>query len=256
MDRGKSFPMIPSDDLYSELDGTFEIDVFPDFPPAHNGLQLAGPAEIGVLATAVDACAATSARAAELGADLLLVHHGMLWGAGPRIVGPYFRTVAPLIETGCALYSIHLPLDAHPVFGNNILLCQRLAMPSPEPFGPYEGRQIGYVGEVETTDVTAAEAALGLTLEEAVAPPGPVRRIAVVSGSGASFASAALDAGADVLLTGEIKHHDRVACRDLGLGVWAGGHYATETLGVHALGEHLAETHGFEHHFIDLPTGG
>lgn len=127
--------------LVHTLDAWLDLPAWPDFPGAFNGLQIEGPAEIATVASAVDACAATSAAAVAAGADLLIVHHGMFWGATAPLVGPLFDAVAPLMRRPCALYAAHLPLDGHPEFGNNALLADRLGIPRGErrPFGDHGG---------------------------------------------------------------------------------------------------------------------
>lgn len=230
---------------------------FPDFPGAHNGLQIEGGTAVSVIASAVDACAATSRAAVDAGADLLLVHHGLFWGVGGPLTGPAYAAVAPLIRKPCALYSSHLPLDAHPELGNNALLAERLGPAARSPFGHFEDRTIGLLLELDQP-MGAEEAGrrLELALETGGAERHTARRVAVVSGSAASFIPEALRAGAEVLLTGEVKHHDRVLARDHGLTLWLGGHYATETPGVRALGDRLAADYDLRHVVLDLPTGG
>ncbi len=243
-------------ELLGVLDEMFSIPDYPDFSGAWNGVQLEMPAEVNTIATAVDACAATSAAAAAVDADLLLVHHGMLWDGVRPITGAYFATIEPLIVGGCGLYSIHLPLDAHEIFGNNAIIANAMGVTERVPFGDYKGSAIGWLGTTSVQTATDAGKALGYDVVEAVEPSAPVSRIAIVSGSGGSTLDEAVAVGADVLLTGEVDHHARVAARDRGIGIWLGGHYQTETAGVRALGDHLANEFGITHAPLDLPTGG
>lgn len=212
-----------------------------------------------MIASAVDACAATSTAAVAAGADLLIVHHGVFWGATAPLVGPLFEAIAPLVRRPCALYAAHLPLDGHPEFGNNALLADRLGIPRAKrrPFGDYGGRSLGLLAELpEAIDAGEAARRLGMPVDIAGAGDCEARTIAIVSGAGGSLIDEAVASGAEVLLTGEVKHHDRVAARDRGLSLWLGGHYATETLGVRALVDRLADEFGLDAVHLDLPTGG
>jgi len=248
---------IPAATIVETLEQRFELADFPDFSGAHNGVQLEPPELIRCMATAVDACGMTSHMAAEQDADLLLVHHGMLWGGPKRIVGPQYATVAPLIRSNCGLISIHLPLDGDAEFGNNALICAQLGLERTSPFGYMKGITAGWLATTKTP-LTAAAASekLSISITEAVAPSRPVETLAVVSGSAGSLIDEARAANADVLLTGECNHHDRVWARDAGLGLWLGGHYNTETFGVRAVGEWLADRYNLRHVFLDAPTGG
>jgi dinuclear metal center YbgI/SA1388 family protein len=241
--------------LTSAIDRWLNTAGTPDFPGAHNGLQVEGQATVDTIATAVDACTATAVAAANAGAQLLIVHHGLLWNDPAPIVGPLAATLRTLLGAGCGLYAAHLPLDGHDEFGNNAILARRLGLRNPRPFGEFAGFAVGRIGAWSGTVAEAANA-MGLNLVEAVSPARPVECVAVVSGSGKSLIADAAEAGAQVLLTGEVDHHARVAARDLGLGLWLGGHYATETWGVRALGERLAREFSLRHVALDFPTGG
>src|SRR5690606_10469264 len=146
--------------------------------------------EIATVASAVDACAATSAAAVAAGADLLIVHHGMFWGATAPLVGPLFDAVAPLMRRPCALYAAHLPLDGHPEFGNNALLADRLGIPRGErrPFGDHGGRPLGLLAELpEALDAAEAARRLGMPVDIAGAGRSAARTIAIVSGAAGSL---------------------------------------------------------------------
>lgn len=243
-------------ELIAYLNELLETDSTPDYSGAWNGVQVEIPDDVRTIATAVDACFASAVEARKAHADLLIVHHGLLWGGVRRITGDFYLCLRELMLARCGLYSVHLPLDGHKTLGNNAILAKRLGLRRSAPFGEFKGIAVGRIGSASFAGVDAAAAKLGLPLVEAVAPARPVRKVAVCSGGAGSLLREAVDKGADVLLTGEIDHHVRVAARDLGIGIWTGGHYATETFGVAALGEHLAEKFGLAHHFLDLPTGG
>lgn len=238
------------------IDEALDVSGYPDFSGAHNGVQVEIPDDVRTIATAVDACFPAAAAARKQHADVLLVHHGLLWSGVRPITGDYYRCLRELIMARCGLYSVHLPLDGHKTLGNNAILAKALGMRRPAPFGDFKGATVGRIGACSVSTCEAAGDRLGIAVTEAVAATRPVKKIAVCSGSAGSLLREAHDKGADVLLTGEVDHHVRVAARDLGLGVWTGGHYATETFGIRALGDHLAEKFALKHIFIDLPTGG
>jgi len=240
------------------IEGIFDVSEFPDYSHALNGLQVDGPEEIRCLAVGVDASEVTIQRALEEGAQLLLVHHGLFWdGFGP-ISGPRFRKVAALIQGEMALYALHLPLDAHPELGNCALLIRGMGLEPAGTFAPYKGVDIGVWAQAGLgRDV------LGQRLEEAVGgkvrliPGGPdmVDRVGILTGSGASALSEAAALGLDALVTGEAAHQNFHEAMEFGVNLYLAGHYATETFGVKALAERLAQEFSLEWSFLDFPTG-
>jgi dinuclear metal center YbgI/SA1388 family protein len=233
----------------------------PDYPNALNGLQVGGPEEVTRVVAAVDASEASIAAAVERGADLLLVHHGLFWDGLQPVTGRRLRRLRPLLEHGVAVYSVHLPLDAHPEVGNCALLGRALGLDLQGRFASYGGVDIGWWGtlpdilEVSSLRDRLADALGGAAVH--VIPGGPerVERVGVVTGGGASFTAGAAELGLDALVTGEGSHHTHFDAMELGIHVLMGGHYATETFGVRALAEHLAERFGLEWEFVDQPTG-
>jgi dinuclear metal center YbgI/SA1388 family protein len=232
----------------------------PDDPRALNGLQVAGPEEVRSIAVAVDASEASILEAAAREADLMIVHHGLFWGGTRPLTGPHFRRVRALIQNDLALYSCHLPLDGHAEIGNSALLGRALGLELEGRFAAYEGAKIGWHGRLAEPLtlpglVARAESALGGAVH--VIPGGPDRidRVGVVTGGGASFIAEAAASGLDALVTGEGPHHAHFDAVELGIHVLFGGHYATETFGVRALGEHLADRFDLTCTFIDQPTG-
>ncbi|RMF19371.1 MAG: Nif3-like dinuclear metal center hexameric protein [Candidatus Dadabacteria bacterium] len=247
--------MATAADIIAWLNDVLDIPGHPDFGGAHNGVQVEPPDQISVVATAVDACAHSAEAAREAGAQMLLVHHGMFWGGVQPVTRERYRLLSALLAAPCGLYSAHLPLDSHELYGNNAILADRLGLDRIEPFGTFEGCAVGRIGDTSLDGPEAAAARLGFEIVEAV-PPVRAGRLAVVSGNGGSLVREAALVGASILLTGEVDHHDRVLARDLGLGIWCGGHYQTETVGVRALGQALAEAFDVTHVPLDLPTGG
>lgn len=252
--------------LVQYLDAYLGVPEHPDYPTALNGLQVAAPAEREVrrLAGAVDASLATIDDAVASEADLLVVHHGLFWSGLEPLTGRHYSKVRALMKADVALYSAHLPLDGHPEIGNAALLASALNVTDLEPFARYEGADVGWLGtlaESASRDVLARRVA-GAVDPVGNAPvrvlaggPDAVRRVAVVTGGGGSFIGAAVDAGADALVTGEGSHHTFVEATELGLNVYYAGHYATETFGVKALCRHAAERFGLEWSFLDHPSG-
>ena len=234
-------------------------DEVADPPEAMNGLQVeSGKDEVTRIATAVDACEATIRMAAEQRADLLLVHHGLFWG-GPRpLVGPAYARVAGLIKGGVALYSAHLPLDRHPEVGNNAVLARLLDITPRGEFGSYHGAPIGVWGDVDLPrDELARKLGAVLGAAPRLLPFGPerARRVGIVTGAGGSLIPQAAAAGLDTYITGEGQHWTYFDAEELGVNVFYAGHYATETVGVKALAEHVSRKFSLPWVFLDHPTG-
>lgn len=246
-------------ELVSYVDDYLRIREIEDFGP--QGLQVEAEAgEIKRIALAVDAAPDVIQAAADWEADMLLVHHGILWRSVEPIAGPLGKRVRLLLANGINLYSAHLALDAHPVVGNNAILAEMLGVEIESWWMPEGGAMLGVCGPVEsgtTVQTLANRAARGLSTSVRVLPHGPatVSRVAIVSGFAAEQVSAAKEAGADTYVTGETSHAHYWAAADHEMNVLYAGHYATETVGVRALGDHLASKFGLETRFLDFPTG-
>ncbi|MDA0311937.1 MAG: Nif3-like dinuclear metal center hexameric protein [Gemmatimonadetes bacterium] len=246
--------------LLQYLDGYLGVDGHPDYPTALNGLQVAGPDEVQKIAVAVDASEAAIAAAVDLNADLLIVHHGLFWGGLQPLTGRHFRKVQMLLAADIALYSCHLPLDSHGEVGNCAVLGRAMGLELEGQFGPYKGKEIGWWGTLpDATNPIDMSVKLEELLDTVVhliaGGSDRIERVGIVTGGGASFIEAAVAAGLDALVTGEGSHHSHFDATELGINVFFGGHYATETFGVRALAEHLQERFQVEWHFIDQPTG-
>ncbi len=244
--------------LTGYLDDYLSIRSIPDYKGAYNGLQVDGPEEVNSIAVAVDACLYTIERSISLPVDLLIVHHGLFWGATAPVTETYYRRVAGLIKNNIGLYSSHLPLDAHPEVGNNQVLARKLGLTPSGTFGDFEGVPIGVTVSTELTRdafVDRVREALGIEPLVIAAGPSEVRSVGLLTGGGGSWIDRAKMAGLDTYLTGEGAHHTFFEAEERGINVIYAGHYATETVGVRALGDHLASRFGFRVVFIDHPTG-
>jgi len=245
-------------ELVSYLDHYLSVRDVPDAPNALNGLQVENSGAVTRVAAAVDLCEATVGLAATQGADLLLVHHGLFWGGLRPLAGPFYRRVAGLVRSNIALYSAHLPLDRHPEVGNNAVLARALAVALCGEFGEEYGIKLGVWGELSVErEVLVRRLGALLGVEPLVLAFGPeqVRRVGVVTGAGGSLIPQAAAAGLDTYITGEGPHHTFFDAEELGVNVIYAGHYATETVGVKALAEHVSAKFQLPWTFLDHATG-
>lgn len=253
-----SFLAMKLESLLEYLDGYLGVTGHPDYPNALNGLQVAGSGEVTRVCTAVDASEQAIEEAARSGANLLMVHHGLFWDGLRPITGRRHRKLDRLFRSAMGLYSVHLPLDSHREIGNCILLARALGLTPLGRLGAYQGTELGWWGET-TLDrdafVARARSVLGGPVQVLAHGPAQIERVGVITGSGGSFIEQAARLGLDTLVTGEGAHHVAIDAAELGLNVVYGGHYATETFGIRALGEHLAQRFGLEQQFLELPTG-
>jgi dinuclear metal center YbgI/SA1388 family protein len=246
-------------DIIRTLDELLSPGDFRDLGP--NGLQVPGTPEVTKVVTAVSARRELSERAVELGAQLVLVHHGLFWDFHPTGLTPLLaERLRPLFKHDINLAAYHLPLDAHPGLGNNAILARELGCSDQQPFGVYKGTAIGVRGRFDGDGITPAELRArvrAVTGREPLllgAGPDAIRSIGIISGSAADSLGEAVAAGLDAFLTGEPREHITAEAAEHGVHFVAAGHYATETFGIRALGELLADRFGVEHHFVDLPN--
>jgi dinuclear metal center YbgI/SA1388 family protein len=229
-----------------------------DYAGAVNGLQVENRGTVTRLAATVDATLATVKLAITDGADLMIVHHGLFWNPRQPWTGKNRELLQLLIENNLAVYSSHLPLDAHPRLGNNAQLCAALGLKTLKPFFFSHGRFIGFQArrEISRTELAGhLERATGA--KPRVIPGGSeiCRNIGVVTGGAGGDLQQAADEGVDTFITGEGPHWTYAAAEELGLNVFYGGHYATETFGVKALAAELSKKFKLPWTFIDHPTG-
>lgn len=244
--------------LVRYADSLLQTPTFGDYAGATNGLQVENSGRITRIAAAVDASLATVKLAIAADADLMIVHHGLFWSPSHPWTGKKYELLRTLLDHDLAVYSSHLPLDAHPQLGNNIRLATALGLKRLKPFFPSHGQPIGL-----RTTATLKRDELTRRLARAtgdaplVIPAGPAicRRIGIVTGgAGAELKQASIE-GIDTFITGEGPHWTFALAEELGVNVFYAGHYATETFGVKALAEHLSRKFRVPWVFLDHPTG-
>jgi len=229
-----------------------------DYDGAANGLQVDGRGPITRIAATVDASLATVKLAIAARADLLIVHHGLFWSPSHPWTGKKHELLRLLVENNLAIYSSHLPLDAHPKLGNNAQLCAALGLKNLKPFFLTHGQTIGFKSKIK---ISRAELAKRLERATGAKPkiiPGGneiCERIGAVTGGAGGDLKIAADEGVDTFITGEGPHWTYALAEELGLNVFYGGHYATETFGVKALAAHLSKKFKLPWEFLDHPTG-
>ena len=229
-----------------------------DWANAVNGLQVENSGSVTRIGAAVDASTRTFKAAAERGVDLLLVHHGLFWPGIQPITGGFRRQIALLLERDIALYSVHLPLDMHPLVGNNAQLATALELRDPQPFAEMKGQLVGLKSRTALSRdelVRRLEHSLAGPVKLFASGPAVTACIGVITGGGGSEIYAATRDGVDTFITGEAPHWVVVAAEELGVNLLLGGHYATETFGVKALAAHLSERFAIPWEFIAAPTG-
>ncbi|MEX2502367.1 MAG: Nif3-like dinuclear metal center hexameric protein [Trueperaceae bacterium] len=246
------------DELVRWLDATLQVADFDD--PSLNGLQVEGAHEVSKVAVAVDSSLSTFEQAADVGADLLIVHHGLFWGPAAPIRGMMGDRVRFLLERGINLYAAHIPLDAHRELGNNWGLARILGMDELRPFGRFGGALVGVAG-VFPTPIALRELAdqlekeLGESVLVHAGGPMEVGSLGIVSGAAAREVDAAADQGLDAFLTGEPKHDVFYVPFERKINALFAGHYMTETVGVHLLARRIEEEFQLDTEFLLLPTG-
>jgi dinuclear metal center YbgI/SA1388 family protein len=248
----------------AHLDSVLRVRETPDYPPALNGVQVQHRGPVQKIAAAVDVSARTIRAAIDADANLLLVHHGLFWAGLQPLTGLFYERVQLLLQHDVALYSVHLPLDAHPTLGNSRLLAREIGLEATAGFAHYQTIDCGVRGlsDVPTSDLVkrlhAFATSHGGSARASVATPGRrTRHWAICSGAGASADTIreAVELGVDTLITGEGPHWSAVEAEEKGLVIIYAGHYATETLGVRALAAQLSAEFDVPFTFIAAPTG-
>lgn len=244
--------------LVAYLDEFLMKDQVSDFCP--NGLQVEGSPSVSRLVTGVSACRELFERARQRHADAVLVHHGIFWQGDSRtITGLQHQRVAELIEGDLNLIAYHLPLDRHPEIGNNAIAARRLKLTRVKPFGNHAGTSLGFKGEFEQPIPIGELLERCLTVFQQkplsfTEGPAAVSTVGMISGAAESSFHEAISSGLDAFITGEASEWVMNVARESATHFIAAGHYATERLGVEALGEHLNQQFGLEVHFEDIPN--
>ena len=250
--------MATLDDIVSFLDTELRIKEVPDYPGAMNGLQMEGRQAVKQVAVAVDASLPVVRKAIESGANLLIVHHGMFWNGARMVTGATHEKFKIAMEAGLAIYSAHIPLDIHPVVGNNACLASALELQEAEPFFEWKGILLGIRGRFEGSLnqlVSRVGEVLGEDPHVCSAGSGEAGIVGVITGGAGSEVVAVRESGIDSFLTGEGPHWSYTEAEELGMNMIYGGHYLTETGGVKAIADMLSEKFGLEAGFIDHPSG-
>jgi dinuclear metal center YbgI/SA1388 family protein len=233
-------------------------ETFSDSDGAVNGLQVENSDGVAKIGAAVDGSLATIKLAIASGVDLMIVHHGLFWGPAIPWTGKRREMIELLVRHDVAVYSSHLPLDAHPQLGNNALLSAALGFTKLKPFFLEKGRYIGWQTQARISREQLSEKlAKALRRPPLLLPGGGARceRIGIVTGGAGGEIKIAAAEGVDTFITGEGPHWTFALAEDLGLNVFYGGHYATETFGVKALAAELSKTFRVPWTFLDHPTG-
>jgi len=208
-----------------------------------NGIQVDGSRYVNRVLTAVDADINSIKRAVELNVNLMIVHHGLFWKKNEVIIGPLYEKVALLIKHNVSLYAVHLPLDIHEEFGNNIQIVKALALRNISKFAECRGLFLGYSGEVELSNIGSfksfVEESLNTKIKLFNFGSKEVKKVGVVSGAGGFSVSLAPQYGVDTIITGEASYPEILLARDLGINLMLAGHYETEVFGVRAIANKL-----------------
>jgi len=247
------------DEIIAFCDEFLDSGSYDDYAP--NGLQVPGAQQVDAIATAVSANLETLKKAVSGGAQLVLVHHGLIWGSGaePLTLSMAAR-LRTILSSGVGLAAYHLPLDAHSEIGNNVLLRDALGLtPDPRPFAEAKGSPIGAIGFAEHgVDIVELESRLRSATgsEPLVFDSGPdlIRLVGIVTGGGSFAIHEAAEMGLDALITGEPSEPVMAEANEYGIHFLAGGHYATETFGIKTLGVTVAQRFGVAHRFVDVPN--
>lgn len=234
------------------------IGEFHDWAEAMNGLQVANQGSVTRIAAAVDISVRTVKMAREAGADLLMVHHGFFWGGMRPWTGKRYEMLRNLMEGNIAVFSAHLPLDAHPKIGNNALLAKMLGLKNVEPFMSMKGQTIGFKGtrKIKREELARLfEKVLGAPCVTLPCGTEDCHKIGVVSGGAGEEVADAFYEGVDTYITGEGPHWTWTTAQELGINVLYGGHYNTERFGIQALAENVSKKFGLPWSFLDDPSG-
>ncbi len=245
-------------ELVEFLDRELRVSEIADYPGAINGLQLANEGRVDRVVAAVDASLPVIEAVAAGGPGLLIVHHGMFWQGAQPVTGAFYRKLRVAMEAGLAIYSSHLPLDVHPEWGNNALLAGALGVVDPRPDIEIKGFRVGLSGRWQGSreELKARlEETLGGRVHLCPAGPEQISRVAIITGGAGSEIAKIAETGADAFITGEGPHWSYCLAEELGVNLFYGGHYATETFGVQQVAKILGERFGLPWSLHEHPSG-
>lgn len=248
--------MVTLSELVKFTNELLDIHQFADYCP--NGLQVEGKNSVLNIVSGVTASQALINAAIDAGADAILVHHGYFWkGEDPCITGMKRKRLARLLDADVSLLAYHLPLDAHPEYGNNVQLANILGFKAEGNFGRGPKDQLGVFGSLESPMTPDALndhilAQLGRLPQHIAGSAAKIQRVAWCTGAAQGYIEQALATGVDAFISGEISEPTVHVARETGIHFYAAGHHATERYGVQALGGHLAAHFGISHQFIDI----
>ena len=244
--------------LTNYLDGELNLKGLPDYPGALNGLQIENGGEVKNIGAAVDASLPVFEKAVAEGVDLLIVHHGMFWQGAQTVTGSHYRKLKMALDAGMALYSAHIPLDVHPLWGNNHLLAKALGMQDTQTFFDWKGVELGVCQTIDADIkqlVSMVEKAVGTSAHLCAGGGDHAGKVGIITGGAGSEVATVAACGIDTFITGEGPHWSFSMAEECGINVIYAGHYATETFGVRALAQHLEQKFGLNSCFLDHPTG-
>lgn len=245
-------------EIVAFMNTKLRVEEIPDYPRAQNGLQLENAGIVTKVASAVDASLPVIEKAAAAGCDLLLVHHGMFWQGVRPLTAAYYRKIKLAMDANLAIYSVHIPLDIHPVLGNNALLAKKIDLEVTGTFMERKGIYLGLCGHMELTLgelKSRLSDVLGGPVLSCGSETSPAGNVGIITGGAGSEVEKIAGDGIDTFITGEGPHWSHPLAEELGLKFLYGGHYLTEIFGIRELGALVAHEGGMKHQFVDHPTG-
>ena len=245
-------------EIVAFLDLELRTNSITDYSGAMNGLQLANEGKVERVVAAVDASLPVIEEAAKGGPGLLIVHHGMFWQGTQPVTGAFYRKLKTAMDAGLAIYSSHLPLDIHPVFGNNALLAQTVGLVDMEPFFEQKGQYLGVKGQWNgSLDELLNAVQMAVQGRVHLCPGGSqtISKVGIITGGAGSEVIKVAADGVDAFITGEGPHWSYPLAEEIGINLLYAGHYATETFGVRAIVSELSKRFSMPSAFVDHPTG-